>query len=242
MKMESSVKITLIIVSAVLLLAVLGISVYFYSNPQQTIKTEGVSEIRVIPDRVVFYFSVITESKEAKDAKDKNAEIVEKIINNLVSAGFEKKNLVTESFSIYPKYTWEDGKQKMVGYEAAHSLKLEFSAEEIDKVSSAIDITVNAGASISYINFELSSEKQNQYKAEALKKATEDARTKAEAIASGIGKKIMRVVSTETSDFNYYPWRLYEGSDATMAKEATTNIQPGEQTISARVTVVYALA
>ena len=121
-------------------------------------------------------------------------------------------------------------------------IRLEISAEDSAKLSNIIDITTESGALISSINFELSQEKQNQYKAEALKLASEDAKIKAEAVADGLNKKLGRLVSVSTSDFDYYPWRVYEssaGSSTEDAKVATANIQPSNQKISARVTAIF---
>lgn len=244
-KMETGVKITLIIVSAVILLVLLGILIYFYSNPGQTVNVEGLSEVKAFPDKVAVYFNVQTEGKDAKEAKDRNAEIVNTATVSLINLGFERKEITTENFNVYPKYDWRKGEQEITGYQATHTLKVEFSTEKSDKIGDVIDAGVDSGAGISYINFELSLDKQNEYKATALEQATQDARIKADSIAKGLGKSVGRLVSISSSDFGYYPWRLYEASgvesDVAMAKEATTNIQPGEQTVNARVVVVYAL-
>ncbi len=244
-KMDNSVKITLIIVSAIILLVLIGLLVYFQMKPSQTVNVDGLAEIKAVPDKVAIYFNVLTEGKTSKEANDKNAEIVDNAITELIKQGFERKEITTENFNIYPQYSWSGGKQQIIGYQATHTLKVEFSTDKTDKIGGAIDAGVNAGAGISYINFELSLAKQNEYKKQALEQATLDAKSKVEGIASGLGKKAGRLVSISSSDFGYYPWRLYGVEDAVgsaeMAKEAATNIQPGEETISARVNVVYAL-
>ena len=98
---------------------------------------------------------------------------------------------------------------------------------------------------LSYINFELSTQKQNEYKAQALEMAGQDARTKAQAIASGLDKRLGKLVSVSTSDFSYQPWNIYSAradyssGDVAEAKLAATNIQPGSQEVNARINVVY---
>ena len=112
-----------------------------------------------------------------------------------------------------------------------------------NRLSAVVDAGISAGAGISSINFELSPEKQSEYKAQAIKLAAEDAKTKAEALAEGLGKRIGRLVSVSDSDFGYSPWVLYSGSgmaeEAAVAKDAASSIQPSEQSITARVTAVY---
>lgn len=242
--MEKSVKITLIIVSAVIFLVLFGAYTLFQISPTKTVTANGQATIKAIPDLVIVYFNVQTEGKTAQEAKDSNAKIVDNAITLLVKERFNREDIVTENFNVYPLYDWKNGQNTIKGYQATHSLKLEIPTEDSDKIGEAIDAGVNAGALISYINFELSQENQNKYKAEALQKAAEDAKLKAEAIALGLDKKLGGIVSTSSSDFNYYPWRLYESAgtaDVAMAKQAVTDIQPGNQEISASISVTYKL-
>lgn len=242
-RMDNSIKITLIIVGAVLVLALIGVFVFFRVLPTDTISASGQAQIKAVPDLVSIYFNVETNGSNAKEAKDKNSEISDEIISALIKLGFEREKITTENFYIYENYDWSSGTQKFLGYKATHNIKIEFSANETDKIGEVIDAGVDAGALISYINFELSLEEQNKYKAEALKLATEDARVKAESIATGLGKNLGRIYSVSNSDFSYYPWTIYQ-NDARVAggeeaKSVTTSIQPGEQEINAYVSVVY---
>jgi hypothetical protein len=244
-KMESSVKITLIIVAAVILLVFGGgYALFQMSNVNaNTVSVNGVSNIKATPDLVSIYFNAQTNGSTSKEANDNNAEMVDEIITALVKQGFERKDIQTESFNIYEDFRWINNKQVSNGYIATHQLKVELATNEASKIGDVIDAGVNAGAMLSYINFELSTAKQNEYKAQALKEASEDATIKAEAIASGLGKKVGKLVSISTSNFNYNPWPIYASSgiseDVAMAKEVTTNIQPSEQDVNAQVSAIF---
>lgn len=240
--MDNSVKITLIIVAGILLLVLVGFMIYSYSHPGNTVSVQGQSTVKAVPDLVSVYFNVESKADTAKEAKDANSEIVDNLIIGIVKLGFERADITTENFNVYPEYNYRSGNNEIIDYKAVHSIKVEMSTDRTDKIGDVIDAGVDAGAGISYINFELSQDKQNEYKTEALKQATEDARAKAEGIASGLGKRVGRLVSVSTSEFDYYPWRLYESGvnmDAEAAKAATTNIQPGEQDIYGKVSVSY---
>ncbi|MFA7708107.1 MAG: SIMPL domain-containing protein [Candidatus Pacearchaeota archaeon] len=244
--MEKSIKITLIIVLTVVFLVL--ISLYFVSQTTatNTVSANGQSTIKAVPDLVTIYFSVETKNTSAQLAKDANSEIVQKVKTGLINAGFNEDKLTTESFNVYPNYDWSSGKQTTNGYIATHSLKLELSTEEMDKLGSAVDAGVNAGALVNYINFELTEENQNKYKAEALKQAAEDAKIKAEAIASGLDKKLGRLVSTSNSDFGYSPWNVYSKSESASGvaldmQRVVSDISPSEEEISATVSVTYKL-
>jgi uncharacterized protein YggE len=243
---NNSVKIAGMIVGGIIILALIGLIISTQISPVSgnLVNVQGSAEIKAVPDLVSVYFSVQTNGTTAAEAKDKNSEIVDELITNLIKQGFERKDIVTENFNIYPDYYWDGNKQVSRGYLATHSIKVQISTDNAEKIGDVIDAGADAGAMIGYINFELSLAKQNEYKAEALKQATQDARVKAEAIASGLGKKVGKLVSVSDSSFDYYPWPVYTNSrmdysGAAEAKIATTSIQPGQQTINARVSVSY---
>lgn len=246
---NNAVKITAIIMATVILLAIIGVVVYLnVKSPEgPTIDSTGAAQVKAVPDLVSVYIRVETDGNTTKEANDRNSEISDKVITELVKLGLERKAIGTENFNIYPDYDWTDESQILKGYKATHSIVVKLSANDITKISNIVDAAANAGAYINYINFELSQEKQNQYKAEALKLATEDAKIKAESIASGLNKKLGNVVSVSEMSFDYYPWRIYAGEGMLAAeanagaKSAVMNIQPGEENINAQVLVTYRL-
>jgi len=246
--MEKSIKITSIITGTIIILALLIVYTIVQLSPNQTntLTTNGMAEISVIPNEVSLYFNVETTGADSKTANDKNSEIVNNLIDALVAEGFSKEDIQTTNFNIYEDFDWTQSGRKSLGYKATHTVVVKMSTNEADKIGSAIDAGVNANATLSYINFELSQELKNQYKAEAIKLAAEDARVKAEAMADGLDRKVGGIISVSDSSFNYNPWRMYaydtamsSAENMVVAKEATTSIQPSEQTISAQVSVVY---
>jgi len=245
--METSVKITSIIVGAILVVALVAGLIYWNVNaPKNTLEVSGQSVVKAMPDIVSVYFSVETLGADAQTAKDNNSAIVDKVIVNLLKIGLERKDIVTENFNIYEDFVWENNRQRSRGFKAVHSLKVQLASDKMDKVGDVIDAGVDGGARISYINFELSQEKENEYKALAFKNAAEDARIKAESIATGLGKSIAKdPVSVSVQEFGYMPWRVF-GQEGVMvsaaeAKSAATSIQPGERDVSGNVVVVFKL-
>lgn len=247
--MEKSVKITLIIAVGVLVLTAIGIFAFMsLRGPSNTLTSQGVATIKVMPDVIGIYFNVETNGPTAAEAKNANSKIIDKLTGAIVALGFSKDRIQTQGYNIYPWQEWIGNKYVDKGYKASHQIKIELNSSERDKIGEVIDAGVDAGALISFINFELSRAKQNEYKAQTLKQASEDARVKAQAVAEGLGKQIGKLVSVSTSDFGYYPWNIYasrEGTmakeDAALAKEAATRITPGEQEISASVSTVWEL-
>jgi len=244
--MEKSITKTLIIVSGIVFLGILAFvaSNSFGNSDSNSVQVQGSSVVNAVPDVVSVYFSIETNGSTSKEAKDTGELIYNSLKSEIVKIGFEEKDLKTQSLNIYPEYDWSKGTQKIIGYKSVHSVKLEFSADDIQKISPVLDAGINSGAGISYINFELSQEMQNQYKAKAMKTAAEDAKIKAEAVASGFDKKVGRLVSVQVSEFGYYPWRAYDSvstGNAESAKASFENITPEEKEISASVMATYKL-
>lgn len=248
---NNSIKITIIICIAVLVLVLIVVnafnSVVQPYDTTNTISVNGFSKIEAMPDLVGIYFNIETTGNTSAEAKDANSLIVEELQTELIKLGIEKKEIVTQNFNIYPDYNWDDGKRTEKGYRANHQIRVEINSDDSELIGELIDVGANAGAGISYINFELSQESQNKYKAEAMKLAAQDAKIKADSVAEGFDKKVGDLVSTSINDFGYSPWNIYSSrgigvaEDATLAKEATTSIQPGEQEITANVNAVFKL-
>jgi uncharacterized protein YggE len=238
---------TLIISATVIVVVAMIIYAFFQINPSQTISVSGESQIEVVPDLVSVNFNIETRDSTASGAKDTNTEIYDNLVVALTAKGIEESEIKTLNFNVYPEYDWINGRRVEKGYVAQHSVKVELSTDESDKITGIIDAGVDSGALINYINFELSEALQNGKKMEATQKATEDAKIKAEAIAQGLGARLGSIVSVTDSGFNYYPWPLYERADAATVEEAgsaaktvaSAGITPGEQTVYGSVSVVY---
>lgn len=244
-KLDKSVQKTLIIMAGILLLAVIGIITYSSFSSANTISISGQATIKATPDIVSVYFNIETKGATSEEATSKNSEIIDQLTVQMLNLGFSNDKIQTISFNVYPIYDYVGGKQISRGFTATHSIKVEMPTSDSSKIGSVIDAGVSAGAGISYINFELSQNKQNDYKAQALISATQDAKTKAQAIATGLGKNLGRLVSVADNSFNYSPWPIFRSTDngvavsGAEAKAATQSITPSEQEVTASVTAVY---
>lgn len=238
MKLDKHVQITGIVAIAVLIVAIMFMN---SANPNynNTVSVSGTATIPAMPDLVGVYFSVDTQGTTSQEAASKNSDIVTKLKDSLIARGFLESEIQTQGYNIYPDYNYETNTIK--GYRATHSLRIELPANESSKLEGIIDSAVTAGAGISYINFELSQEKQNTYKAEAMKLAAQDATTKAEAVAEGLDKDLGKLVSVSVNDYNYVPWLAYDASGASESavKEAARSITPTDQDVSATITAIY---
>jgi hypothetical protein len=240
---EQKINLTTIIITLIIVVAVVITISLFTNRGANTITTQGNYQVSVVPDEAVVYLYIETkDSTSAEIAKNKNAEISDNVLTELIKLGLERKDIQTENYNLREDYDWSYGQQRFKGYVVSNYIKVKI--KDFDKIGKIVDVSVDSGALVNYISFELSSEKSNEYKAIALGNATIDARAKADAIALGLGKKIKGVVSVTTSDYNYYPYPVYEYAvedSATVMKQAATNISPKDLEISANVNVVFKL-
>lgn len=235
-----------IIIGIILIVLVVGFFA-FSGNSSATVSAQGYSEIKASPDKVSVYSGIEGRGTSAQEAKVKHDEINSKIIAMLEAEGFSEDEIKQTYFSVYPEYDWSNGQQKLKGYLASSQIVIETG--DFDLVAKAVDAAISGGASVNSINFELSSESQSEYKAQALEQASADAKKKAEATAAGLGKKLGTLVSVQSSDFNYpgpipYYARTEGGvaSDASIVaevKQAALNLAPQDITVSASVQVSY---
>ena len=249
MEKSNSVKITGIIVGAVLLVALIISWTLMDLSPinKETINVQGQAEVSILPDLVTVNFNIQTNGSTAKDAKNENARVVDDIIVALIKAGFDRDEITTSNFNVYEDYEWKREGRELKGYKATHNLKIQMSTDYSEKIGEAIDAGIDNGAMLSYINFELSSEMENQYESQATLIATQNAKMKAEAMAEGLNMKLGKVVSVSDVNLGYSPYRAYSmdkdsgAGGIEMAKNAVTSIQPGEQKVYGNVNVVYRL-
>ena len=236
---NNGVVIALIVVVGIVILGLVGILTFksmVNPVPKDSVTVSGQSTIDVTPDLITIYFSVEEVADTSKEAEDAVSERVNRLTNNLIAEGFSRDEIKTQNFNIYPEYDWTDKGREEIGYRATHSLKVEFSSQETDKIGDVIDAGTDAEAMISYINFELSDELQQEKKAEAIKMAAQDAKIKAEAIAEGFGMEVGKLQSVSMSEFGYTPWNLYTARAAGMdmaVEEVAADAKIGLHSITA---------
>lgn len=243
--MEKGIKIAGIISGSVIVLALIVIWTIFQFMPANTISVSGQSEVKVIPDLISINFNINAKGDSASEAKDAVNKIYNELVSNLIAAGISEDEIKTTGLNVQQDYDWINGKQVFKGYSANHYVVVELSTENSGKIGDVIDAGVNAEALLSYINFELSPETQKEKKSETVRLATEDARTKAEAMAEGSGQKLGKIVSISDSNWGYSPFPVFRSDSVvaseagTMAKEATADINPSEQIVYGNVMVVW---
>ena len=212
-----------------------------------TISIDGYAAISCEPDQLVIYLEIKGFDKNsAEKARDQASIIIDRVVKSLKKLGIPKKDIETISYNIEPKYEFEYsgagvGKKVFKGYEV--TVKMKISVLDFDKAGSVIDSSVNSGAFIDSIHFELSQKKHNELKIKVLANAAEDAKIKAETILSALGEKLGHATKVTINRYSYSPMVLWERADFTDATDKDivppTAIMPSDLTVSAHVYVDF---
>ena len=245
-----------IIAAVSLIVFVLAAAVVFYGMPGKALADNGVStqtskrilnvtgegKVNATPDIAYVNLGVTTEHKDAAVALSNNTAAMDKIISAIKAAGVAAEDMQTTGYSIYPKYNYirETGESEIVGYTVNNSVRV--TIRDISKVGKILDTASKNGANNSGgITFGLSD--YDKYYNEALKKAVQSAKKKAEVLASAVGVSIGTPVNiSEGANYNpgYITVRYAEKEmlDGGLA-QAPVPIQAGTFEVVANVSLVY---
>jgi uncharacterized protein YggE len=195
------------------------------------VTVNGHGTVTVVPDEATVSAGVRTDAATAAAALAQNAQIANAVVGALKNAG--GKDLQTQQVSLYPQ-TDEQG--KVTGYVAQNTIS---AKAKILDAGGLVDAAVGAGAN-TVDGPTLSISDQDALYRQALKKAVEDARTRAQAIADA-GSFALGQVTSVSEQSTATPPIMYDRAAALSAKAAPTPIEPGKQDVTADVTVSFAI-
>ncbi len=207
------------------------------------ITVTGTGKVTATPDQAQINVGVRTSAPTAQDSQQANTEQVNALIEHLKSLGVDEKDITTSGYYLNAEYDWsEGGNGKIIGYNT--SVDLAIRNQPVADVGRIISESVAAGANqFQGISFSVSN--YDELYTEALASGVASARVHAEALAAAAGKTLGEVVSISegnSSVSTYQPVNLYlEEAAMDVGAAKAVNVQPGQQEISAPVTVTYLL-
>ncbi|HGJ66466.1 TPA: DUF541 domain-containing protein [bacterium] len=201
-------------------------------EPQNQMSVSGSATVTKSPDIATSQIGVQTIAKELDPAINENNRKAEAIINALKALGIAEKDIKTISFNIYPQRDYTKDPNAIIGYQVDNMLSVTF--RDLTKVGRGLQDAVKAGANNIYgINFTLDNPEEAQNEARIL--AIQNARKKAESIASAAGIKLGKIVSINESYGSIPIYRDYNKS----AAEGSVPVQSGELGVTVQVTLIY---
>ena len=192
-----------------------------------TLTVTGVGTVTAAPDEAQMSFGVETRRPTAQAAVAANGDAMRRVIDALRAAGGRK--LATQWVSVYP-FTADDG--SVQGYVASNSVS---AVSDVEDAPALIDAAAEAGANQVSGPGLSSSNAQALYR-QALAKAVDDARARAEVLAKAAGRSLGQITAIVESGAEPVP--VY---DRAAPAASSTPIVPGQQETAATVSITFSL-
>jgi uncharacterized protein len=225
-------------------------------NPAQNITTNantlsltGTATTMVKPDKVTVSLGLETTNKTANAALAANSKIMNEVIDALKAAGVKDNETSTSSFSISPNYNSSQSSSNtatrtiIIGFTVSNSIQIQ--STNINNTSKWIDTAIAAGANtVDRIDFILSDKKLEETKTNLIKQAMQDARAKADIVASAAGMKVAGIRSINLNEFAiqppFPPPPIPLAKQSLVAAEARpTPIISGQQEVTTNVGIIF---
>ena len=156
--------------------------------PPPTVVAHGNGEVRAVPDMAVIALGAEQTSRTPKEAQAAVAAAMTAVQQRLAGAGVPKDAMRTTAYDVQAQFDWANGKQTLRGYQARHVIDVR--VDDIARVGELLELAIAAGGtSVHGVRFDL--KKRAALERDALTRAVEDARARAEAMAAGAGTKVV---------------------------------------------------
>jgi uncharacterized protein YggE len=208
-----------------------------------TVAVVGEAVEDVAPDRVILRLGVVTDRATATAAASDNAAVMTAILADLKTMGIADADMQTQGVSLQPIQNEErdaKGKTKTIQtYRASNTLAVRVKPVEKagDVIGRVIDKGANSLEGVDYDNSNLDA-KRDELRAKAVKDAERRARIYAEAA----GLRLARVIEIRPADVEPVLMKGFETRMAAAPAAAPVPLRPGQERISERVAIIWALA
>ena len=202
----------------------------------------GSGTVLVESDLAVVTVGVREASTDVLVAQSTVNEKIAAIKQALLDAGVQESEINTDSINIYANYDYSDNTEVIVGYTARNSLSVRTT--DMDNVGSLIDAAFAAGAN-TLDNVQFTVQDDTQAREQALTMAVEDARRKADVLASAAGLQVASIERISEGGVSVYDSMRNYAADTVMAAEesggAGTLVQAALVSVDASVSMEFEL-
>lgn len=208
-------------------------------EPPRTVTVRGMGKVKVVPDHLRLTIQVnVPRSATAVEALTRNNQLAAAVLEMLKRFGVADADIQTTRVSVSPVYDYDRriSPPPIVGYSALNEILV--ILKKMDDAGKILDQAIKVGAT-GFGPLQYESSKRDGLEREALKKAADDAKTKAQLLARQLGAGLGDVLKISEMGAAAPPPR-YERM-AIAAEAASVPIMPGEMEIQATVEVVFEL-
>jgi uncharacterized protein YggE len=206
-------------------------------DPIPVIRVTGRAMVTAAPDHATIQLGVVAQADSAERAARENAEKLDAALEAIRAALGPAAEIKTHGYSLHPDYRAPKpgGERKIVGYTATNVVQVDTGA--LDLVGKVVDVATTAGANeLRSLRFVLKNGRDAR--AQAVSQAARNARAKADAIASALDLRVVRILSVDEGGPSFLPEaRRAQRFLAAESAAAPTPIEPGTLEVHATVTI-----
>lgn len=207
------------------------------------ISVQGNGVVSVEPDTATIILGVRESSNDVSKAQASVNEKLTAVIDRLDQMGIGREDIHTSSINIYQDYDYSSSvsTEPVIRYVAENSISVQL--KDIDRAGDFIDAVFEAGANtFSGISFDVSNTENE--KKRALELAVENARKKADVLATAAGMRITAIKAIREESYggyvNYKATNSYDfGVEEATSTGYRTPVLTDKIQISASVSIDY---
>src|SRR5271165_7197067 len=205
------------------------------ANPRQ-VTVVGSGQVQGVPDTLTADVGIEFTAPDVTAAMNQTNDRQQAVINALVGAGLDRKDISTTEVSLQPQYDSSGG--GITGYRADNSIRVKI--HPTDSASHVLAVIVGAGGDATRINsVSYSIADDSQLVKDARARAFQDAKNRAEQYAQLSGLKLGKVISISEAAGGAPP--VMAPAPRGGAMPSNVPLEPGQQTVSFSVTAVWQL-
>lgn len=206
------------------------------ANPRQ-VTVVGTGQVQGVPDTLTADVGIEFTGADVTAAMNQTNERQQAVINALLGAGIDHKDISTTEVTVAPQYSNPEpsGTAAITGYRATNSIAVKIHPP--DAASRLLALIVGAGGDATRIkSVRYSIADDSQLVKDARARAFNDAKSRADQYAQLSGLRLGRVLSISETAGNAAP-----PVGAPRAMPSMVPLEPGQQTVNFSVTAVWEL-
>jgi hypothetical protein len=211
------------------------------NSAQPRLTVQGTGQAHGTPDVLTAVFGFSSSAPSATAALSQNNADVNQVLLALSSKGVVQSDVQTTGLTLAPQYAYPHGVQTRTGFAATNTVTA--TLLDTKTAGDSIDAVVNAAGDAATINsLTFSFANPAQVEDQARSHAVHQAVAHAAAMAAAAGRRLGPVCSlTDNTQPSLLEPFASAGYAASTDQAAPVPVEPGSQTESDQVTMVYAL-
>lgn len=207
---------------------------------ERQVSVSASGEIAALPDIAIVQGRIVSQEKTAKRALLSAQEKLSRLIDYAVANGLTTEDVHAAQVQVSPQWHYPKNKPRQISGYQGHA-EFTITLRELAALSSLYTGLVEAGANdLRPTTFEFSERESLELK--AIAQAVAKAQRKATAALKPLQEEVAEVISVNVDTQWHRPQpRLMRMEMASDAKSAAPKVNVGKQTITANVSVVFAI-